>query len=102
MPFGEGRADKPPQDLLDRPDIADMFRWPYVFDGAASPAGEENDPGRIRNEAFFAKMYGDCEKQSAGGMCKCEVHIKCPAQKRALGFQILRRFDASSIREWRR
>ena len=41
MPFGDGRGDKPLQELLDRPDIADMFHWPYVFDGAASPASEE-------------------------------------------------------------
>ncbi len=43
MPFGDGRADKTPQELLDRPDVADMFHWPYVFDGAASPASEESD-----------------------------------------------------------
>ena len=66
MPFGDGRAEKPLQELLDRPDIVDMFHWPYVFDGAASPASEESDPGRVRNEAFFAKMYGDCQKHPAG------------------------------------
>ena len=37
MPFGEGRAGKPLQELMDRPDIADMFYWPYVFDGGAPP-----------------------------------------------------------------
>jgi len=73
MPFGGGRADKTPQELLDRPDIADMFHWPYVFDGAASPASLENDPGRVRNEAFFEKMYGDCDKRPAGACAS----VKC-------------------------
>ena len=78
MPFGDGRADKTPQDLLDRPDIADMFRWPYVFDGAASPAGEESDPGRVRNEAFFAKMYGTCQKQPAGACASVKCTSSAP------------------------
>lgn len=73
MPFGEGWPGKPPQELLDRPDIADMFHWPYVFDGTASPASEESDPGRVRNEAFFAKMYGDCRKRPAGAC----ANVKC-------------------------
>jgi hypothetical protein len=66
MPFGEGRTDKTLQELMDRPDIADMFHWPYIFDGKATPASLESDPGRVRNEAFFAKIYGDCEKRPAG------------------------------------
>ncbi len=73
MPFGEGRTDKTPQELLDQPDIADMFHWPYVFDGAALPAAEESDPGRVRNEAFFAKVYGDCQKRPAGAC----ANVKC-------------------------
>ncbi len=68
-PFGEGGADKPPQDLIDRPDAADMFHWTYTFGGAAIPVREESDPGRVRNEAFFEKIYGPCEKRPAGG-CK--------------------------------
>jgi hypothetical protein len=78
MPFGDGRADRPPQELLDRPDIADMFHWPYVFDGAASPASEESDPGRVRNEAFFAKMYGDCQKRPAGSCASVNCASNAP------------------------
>ena len=78
MPFGGGRADKPLQELMDRPDIADMFRWPYVFDGGASPASLESDPGRVRNEAFFAKMYGDCEKRPAGGCASVTCASSAP------------------------
>lgn len=73
MPFGEGRADKLPEELLDRPDIADMFHWPYIFDGAASPASDESDPGRVRSDAFFAKMYGGCQKRPPGSCAS----VKC-------------------------
>jgi hypothetical protein len=73
MPFGEGRADKPLEELLDRPDIADMFHWSYVFDGTASPASLDSDPGRVRNEAFFEKMYGACQKRPAGACAS----VKC-------------------------
>ncbi|MGO8951733.1 MAG: M15 family metallopeptidase [Rhodomicrobium sp.] len=67
MRFGEGREDKPPDELLDRPDIADMFRWPYTFGAVGLPAAPEADPGRVRNEAFFEKMYGQCQKRPPGG-----------------------------------
>ena len=78
MPFGDGRADKPLQELMDRPDIADMFRWPYVFDGGASPASPESDPGRIRNEAFSAKIYGDCQKRPAGACASVKCASSAP------------------------
>ena len=65
--FGDGREDKPLDALLDKPDIADMFRWPYTFGESGFPAAPEADPGRIRNEPFFEKMYGQCEKRPAGG-----------------------------------
>jgi hypothetical protein len=63
MRFGDGRPDKPLDDLLEHPDIADMFRWTYEFDEHGVPAALESDPGRVRNEAFFEKMYGPCRKQ---------------------------------------
>jgi hypothetical protein len=80
-PFGEGRADKPLDDLLDRPDIADMFHWPYVFDGGAIPASGESDPGRIRNEAFFEKMYGVCEKRPAGACSNVRCSTAAPIRR---------------------
>jgi hypothetical protein len=80
MPFGDGRADKPLDDLLDRPDIADMFRWPYAFGASGVPAAPEADPGRVRNEAFFAKMYGQCQKRPPGGCarvtCATSAHLE--------------------------
>ncbi len=78
MPFGSGREDKPLDELLENPDIADMFHWPYPFGASGLPAAKNADPGRIRNEAFFEKMYGKCRKQPAG---RC-ARVSCPAQKR--------------------
>lgn len=45
--------------LLESPDIEDMFRYVYprAAEGALVPA-EDFDPGRIRNEPFFEKLYG--------------------------------------------
>ncbi|MBI4723850.1 MAG: M15 family metallopeptidase [Rhodomicrobium sp.] len=79
MRFGEGREDKPLDEVFDRPDIADMFRWTYAFGGSGIPAAPESDPGRIRNEAFFEKIYGACRKQPPGGCsrvtCSVEGHL---------------------------
>ncbi len=62
MPISDGVADKDFDTLLDHPDIDDMFVIPYR---PGPPAGEpalNEDPGRIRYEPLFTKMYGDCEE----------------------------------------
>ena len=64
MPVSDGRTDKTFKELLNRPDIDDMFAFPYPAGAAPSAPGVNHDPGRIRNEAFFIKLYGDCR---AGG-----------------------------------
>lgn len=61
MPVSDGVADKDFDTLLDHPDIDDMFVIPYR---PGRPQGEpelNEDPGRIRYEPLFTKMYGDCE-----------------------------------------
>jgi hypothetical protein len=47
---------------LAAPDIADMFSIAYRPGPPAGPPGVDDDPGRIRYEPFFRKMYGDCAK----------------------------------------
>lgn len=80
--FDDGR-DRSPQELLDDPDIFDMFFYRYpsldhrtgpgtapraasapMNSGLTLPASipYPEDPGRIRNESFFKKMYGAAEK----------------------------------------
>jgi len=63
MPLGEKRPNRPFAELLDQGGIRDQFAIPYPLATVPfrAPATNE-DPGRIRNEAFFVKMYGDCRK----------------------------------------
>jgi len=51
------------QTLLEKPDLKDMFIQKYPT-GLLKTEPERNfDPGRIRNEQFFMKMYGRTEKE---------------------------------------
>jgi hypothetical protein len=63
MPLGSADTNKPFADMLDHADIRDQFAIPYPLATAPfrAPATDE-DPGRLRNDAFFLKMYGDCRK----------------------------------------
>jgi hypothetical protein len=61
MPISDGRK-KTFEELLDNPDIKDQFAIPYPLGAPAKPPAVNEDPGRIRNEAFFRKMYGDCRR----------------------------------------
>jgi hypothetical protein len=61
MPVSDGRQNKTFQELLDAPDIGDQFRIPYPL-GEPKPPALNEDPGRIRFEPLFTKMYGDCRK----------------------------------------
>lgn len=57
----DGVADKSFERLLRNASILDQMRLAYPV-GASAPPAENVDPGRFRNEAFFKKMYGDCNK----------------------------------------
>lgn len=62
LPLSDGQAGKTPDQRLERPDIDDMFvdLYPGGAPAAAPPKGV--DPGRVRLEALFLYMYGDCRK----------------------------------------
>jgi D-alanyl-D-alanine carboxypeptidase-like protein/extensin-like protein len=62
MPLSDGRTDKTFDQLLDDPDIKDQLAIPYPLGGDPKVPALNEDPGRIRNEKFFLKMYGDCRK----------------------------------------
>ena len=62
MPISDGRTGKTFDQLLDDPDIKDQFAFPYPLGGTLKTPALNEDPGRIRNETFFLKMYGDCRK----------------------------------------
>lgn len=59
MQADDGVPDKTEAQALRQGSILDMLRVPYP---AADEGAPDGDPGRVRNEAFFDKMYGDCTK----------------------------------------
>ena len=67
MPIDDGIADKPVEKLLETPDLKDQFHFPYVPGKPAAAPLENEDPGRIRFDPLFRKMYGDCRKGGVSG-----------------------------------
>jgi hypothetical protein len=61
MPVDDGAGAKSFDELLRNASVIDQMRLPYPA-GTIRPPGLNEDPGRFRNEAFFRKMYGDCNK----------------------------------------
>ncbi len=57
MPVSDGRPDKSPEERLRDGSILDQLGWVYPAGTNAAPL---DDPGRVRNKAFFDKMYGSC------------------------------------------
>jgi hypothetical protein len=62
MPISDGRGAKDFDTLLDHADIDDMLAMPYRAGPPAAVPALNEDPGRVRYEPFFSKMYGDCRK----------------------------------------
>jgi D-alanyl-D-alanine carboxypeptidase len=62
MRISDGRTGKSFQQLLDHPDIKDQFAFPYPLGIELKRPTDNEDPGRIRFQPFFQKMYGDCRK----------------------------------------
>jgi len=59
MPYDDGRAGKSFEEMLNEPDLQDQMSIPYPAGAPATYRPERNsDPGRIRYEPFFRKMYG--------------------------------------------
>jgi hypothetical protein len=61
-PIDDGSGKKPFETLLDAPDIDDQFYVPYRLGNAGFPPGVDEDPGRVRYEPLFKKLYGDCQR----------------------------------------
>jgi hypothetical protein len=62
LKVSDGRTDKSFEELLNSPDINDMFAFAYPAGADPAPPNLNFDPGRIRVEALFRALYGDCEK----------------------------------------
>jgi hypothetical protein len=61
MPWDDGRA-KTHKEKLDSPDLEDQMSQAYPTGKLPRHPAMDDDPGRIRYEPLFAKMYGDSEK----------------------------------------
>jgi hypothetical protein len=61
MAISDGRV-KAFDELLNHADIKDQFAIAYPIGAIAKTPGVDEDPGRVRNEPFFLKMYGDCRR----------------------------------------
>ena len=61
MPFDDGRQKTFEERLVDA-DLDDQFLLTYTLGPMLDDPLVNFDPGRIRSEAFFKKMYGDCKK----------------------------------------
>jgi hypothetical protein len=60
MPLSEGRPTQDFADMLRRGSILDQMRLPYPAGPLTVGIVPTGDPGRVRNRAFFDKMYGNC------------------------------------------
>src|SRR5262245_29520093 len=62
LPVSDHRTDKSFDELVEHPDIDDMFYVPYPAGSVPKPPAKNVDPGRVRFEPLFVAMYGDCRK----------------------------------------
>lgn len=60
MPLSDGQPYKSFNEMLRHGSILDQMRLPYPVGLGNVAWGPQGDPGRIRNRAFFDKMYGNC------------------------------------------
>lgn len=57
----DDKKDKNLDELLTNADVEDMFKFEYTKGEICEPI--KNDPGRVRNEEFFKKIYGKTQKE---------------------------------------
>lgn len=62
LALSDGRTDKNFDQLLNGPDIGDMFAFAYPAGADAAAPALNFDPGRVRVETLFRALYGDCKK----------------------------------------
>ena len=62
FPLSDHRTDKSFEELIEQPDIEDMFYVPYPAGAKPQQPPKNFDPGRVRFEPLFVAMYGDCKK----------------------------------------
>lgn len=66
MATGAGEPERSFDAMLKAATIADQLRQRYEPGPPAGPPPRDHSPGRIRNTAFFLKIYGDCRRGEVG------------------------------------
>jgi hypothetical protein len=64
------RTDKTFEELIEHPDIDDMFYVPYPAGSEPKQPPNNFDPGRVRYEPLLVAMYGDCKKNEVSPKLK--------------------------------
>lgn len=77
MTFDDGR-DKAFQERLNDPDLEDQFYAEYPRGLRGVPPLENVDPGRVRYEPFFTKMYGNCRDDRGAVSAQLEEVVWLP------------------------
>ena len=67
MAMGTDRPARSFDDMLKAATIADQLRQAYETGPPQGPPPRDHSPGRLRNTAFFVRMYGDCRRGGPGG-----------------------------------
>lgn len=62
MPIGTSQPARDFETMLRSATIADQLRQDYVTGPMQGPPPRDHSPGRLRNAAFFERMYGDCRR----------------------------------------
>ncbi len=57
----DGKGEKSVEGIFDDADIEDMFHFRYRLGNQGMPPDVDDDPGRVRFQPLFLKMYGDCQ-----------------------------------------
>ncbi len=70
MDWDDGKSDKTYDEKLEAPDLQDMLSIPYPLGELKRDLTRDEDPGRIRYEPFFLKMYGDSAKAVGKNLAK--------------------------------
>jgi hypothetical protein len=70
--WDDGKKNKTFIEVLNNPDIEDMFSQKYDTGMQQSVPAANYDPGRIRNEAFFKKLYGKTKDEVRRNLTEIE------------------------------
>jgi hypothetical protein len=67
LPWDDAVGGKSLEQRLAAPDLEDMLATPYPL-GPPAPPGTDDDPGRVRVDAFFEKLYGKSEREARAAL----------------------------------